>query len=98
MFKTDNKLNNLVVKGKDKLSKGRQHNVIYYIKCKTKNCKKSYIGRTTRALEKRVKEHKDNCKKPPDEYTVVTKHRDQDHEFDWERVLILVTVKLTSTN
>ena len=49
----------------------------------------SYVGRTTRALEKRTKKHRYNVKKDPNEYTVITKHRLRDHEFDWDKVNIL---------
>ena len=88
IFKINNKLNNIIVKGKDNLSKSKQHNVIYKINCKSDNCKKSYIGQTKRALEIRIKEHRNNYKLP--NHKVITTHMlEEKHEFDWENVKLL---------
>ena len=90
IHKIDDKLDFIVKKGKDKLSTSRQHNVVYQIKCKTKNCHLSYIGQTKRALETRMKEHKNNWKLDHDKWSVVSDHRLlYDHEFDWEKIKIL---------
>ena len=82
VFKTTNKLNNIIKKGKDKLKREDQHNVIYKINCK--NCDKCYIGQTYRRLQKRVNEHKS--------YTsgVIANHRlSKTHDMNWEKVQIL---------
>ena len=47
---------------------------------------KSYIGRMTKAFEKRTKEHWDNVKKEPQDHTIITKHLLVDHEIHWENV------------
>ena len=73
-----------MVKGKDKLNKDGKHNVIYQIKCQTEDCQESYIGRTTKTLETKMREHRSNIRKQyPNEHTVVTKHW-----FDWDNITI----------
>ena len=53
-----NKLNKLVVLGKDKTNKLEQTNVVYEFSCKY--CDVRYIGETKRALNKRISEHRNN--------------------------------------
>ena len=53
-----NKLNKLVVLGKNKTNKLEQTNVVYELSCK--DCDARYIGETERALNKRISEHRNN--------------------------------------
>lgn len=86
--KTSNKFSSLVKKGKDKLEKVRQHEVIYKIGCNT--CNKSYIGQTKRAFETRIKEHRNNTKLSEDKHNVITKHRlETGHDMNWDNCQIL---------
>ena len=86
--KITNKLNIFVKRGKDKIKKEDQHNVVYKIECN--NCNSNYIGETQRALATRTKKHKDNIGHDPKMYNVISKHRlDNDHEIKWDKVKIL---------
>lgn len=86
--KMNNKLSSVVQKGKDKLVKFRNHDVIYKISCN--NCDKSYIGQIKRALEARVKEHKNNIKSSRDKHNVISKHRaSSGHDMKWDNCQIL---------
>ena len=81
VYKTTNKLNNIIKQGKDKLKQEDQHNVIYKINCK--NCDKCYIGQTYRSLKKCVSEHKSY------KTGVIANHRLQKtHDMDWGKVQI----------
>ena len=42
---------------KDRVSSNQKKDLIYHWKCKADGCSSSYIGETSRALGKRVKEH-----------------------------------------
>lgn len=86
--KISNKLNTIVKKGKDKLPKTRNHEVIYKINCN--DCDKSYIGQTYRALEIRVKEHQNNIRQSRDKYNVISEHRtNTGHDMKWDNYQIL---------
>jgi len=82
------KLDCIIKKGKDKLDKKRNTNVVYKIDCK--DCEKVYIGQTKRHLETRVKEHKNNIRNASGNFSVVTNHRlSSNHEFKWDEPIIL---------
>ena len=42
---------------KDKISNDQKKDLVYHWECKADGCNSSYIGETSRALGKRVKEH-----------------------------------------
>jgi len=82
------KLNNIIIKGKDKLDTKLNTGVVYKINCM--HCDKAYIGQTKRHLETRIKEHRSNIKKPTGSYSVVTNHRlSENHDFKWDEPTIL---------
>ena len=85
--KIGNKLNNVVIKAKDKIPTLEQTNVVYKINCK--KCPKIYIGETKREVQCRMSDHQKDINKDPKFHSVVTKHRNNGHEFDWNRVEIL---------
>jgi len=54
-------IRSLLVHPKDKIEKGKTCGVVYQIPCS--NCNKVYIGETSRQLDTRCKEHKDDVQK-----------------------------------
>ena len=54
-FSTINKLNSIIILGKDKNVKYNNANVVYKINCN--NCNASYVAQTSRRLNVRIKEH-----------------------------------------
>ena len=56
VFSTINKLNSIIILGKDKNVKYNNANVVYKINCN--NCNASYVGQTSRRLNVRIKSHK----------------------------------------
>ena len=56
-FKGVNNLKSLLMHPKDKISTNQKKDLVYHWECKADGCKSSYIGETSRALGKRVKEH-----------------------------------------
>ena len=88
-YKIKNKLSSIVKKGKDKLDKGDQHNVVYKIACI--NCEMVYIGETKRTLKTRIKEHRDNINLTnSDNHNAITLHRiEKGHDMNWDNVKIL---------
>lgn len=82
-----NKLNIFIKVHKDSLSNEHKTNVVYKINCL--DCDASYIGQTKRQLITRIKEHRSNINNPSANLTVVTEHRLEGHEFDWDNVSIL---------
>jgi hypothetical protein len=66
----------------------KQTEIVYEIDCV--HCNSCYIGQTKRHLETRIKEHRNDIKKPVNNHSVVTKHRlSQNHDFDWHNPKIL---------
>ena len=59
--KPTNKLRDLLVHPKDKLSACEKSNVVYEVPCK--NCQSVYIGETGRLLSIRIKEHSEDVNK-----------------------------------
>lgn len=53
------------------------------------NCNASYEGQTGRQLATRIKEHRSNKKYSVESLLVVSLHRLDDHDFDWDNILIL---------
>ena len=56
-FKGVNTLKSLLIHPKDKISTDQKKDIVYHWECKADGCNSSYIGETSRALGKRVKEH-----------------------------------------
>ena len=56
-FKGVNTLKSMLMHPKDKISSDQKKDLVYHWKCKADGCNSSYIGETSRALSKRVKEH-----------------------------------------
>ena len=78
-----NKLNKLVVLGKDKTNKLEQTNVVYEFSCK--DCDARHIGETKHALNKRISEHRNN----KNEKAVVHVHKSTyKHDSDFDSVNI----------
>ena len=89
IYKVGNKLNSIVKRGKEKLNKINQHNVVYKIDCD--NCDSCYIGETKRAVGIRIKEHRQNINlTDSDKHNVVTLHRiNTGHNMKWDEFKIL---------
>ena len=80
-----NKLTNVIKLGKDAFDKWEKTGIVYKFNCK--DCPKSYVGESKRALRTRIKEHRDFANKN----TVVAEHIKNGHDFDWENVEIVDT-------
>ena len=72
-FKPSKTIRNVLVKPKDKDSKGQKCGIIYHIKCAEPTCSDSYVGETGRTLAERTSEHS----KPPS--ALHMHHTDQGH-------------------
>jgi len=86
-FTIPNTLNIFIKTGKDNIDGSSRCNVVYRIDCQ--DCKASYVGQTKRRLATRIKEHKNDINKKSGTLSVISTHRLQNHEFDWEGVHIL---------
>ena len=56
-FKGVNTLKSLLMHPKDKISTNQKKDIVYHWECQADGCNSSYIGKTSRALGERVKEH-----------------------------------------
>lgn len=83
---SQNKLDNIIKVHKDSIPKEKLRGVVYQIKCK--DCESAYVGQTKRQLATRIKEHHNNLRHNT-ALSVVSQHRLQGHEFDWQHVNIL---------
>ena len=73
---------------KDKIPLSKNSNIVYSIPCM--GCNQSYIGQTSRLLERRVYEHRRNIFLPPLQHTALTKHSMEfDHRFDFNNVKVV---------
>lgn len=80
-------LNRVIKKGKDKVNKNDQVNVVYKVNCN--DCDASYVGESKRGVGVRVSEHKRDSKKAHKE-TPFFKHMvATEHTFDFEGSQIL---------
>lgn len=87
VFKNNNRLDQIIKKQKDTIPTHRTHDVIYMLECE--DCDAKYVGQTSRALETRIKEHKNNIKHF-DRHTTISKHIvENDHNINWEHPKIL---------
>jgi len=86
-FTIPNTLNIFVKTGKDKIDRSSRCNVVYKIDCQ--NCDASYVGQIKRRLTTRIREHKNDINKKSGTLSVISSHRLQNHEFDWDDVHIL---------
>jgi hypothetical protein len=81
MFKANNTIQNFF-SYKDKIDKDLRSNIIYTVQCL--DCKKNYIGKTTRHFYTRKHEHM------TDKESTVFKHfNETKHQMDWENMEIL---------
>jgi len=86
-FTIPNTLNIFIKTDKDRIKRSGQCNVVYKIDCK--NCEASYVGQTKRRLTTRIREHRNDINKKSGIPSIITIHRLQDHDFDWNNVHIL---------
>lgn len=95
--KTNACLHNVFTKIKEKIPTNKRTDVIYEIPClgtgePDSTCKLSYVGQTKQFLEKRLKNHKNDLKKPTISFpkTAVVQHfHDLGHYPDFENARIL---------
>ncbi|KAJ8684157.1 hypothetical protein QAD02_019949 [Eretmocerus hayati] len=91
IFKSNNKFDEFIRLGKDKLNHEDRTHVVYELNCL--QCPKSYVGQTKRQLKKRVKEHRNNLTSSSQEPNVLSLHKieHEGHDFDWNNPNILDT-------
>jgi len=61
--------------------------VVYKISCK--NYDATYVGQTKRQLRTRILEHQKDIKKKTGTHSVISHHRIENHNFNWEDITIL---------
>jgi len=86
-FTVKNKLNTVVKLHKDSLAKMHQSNIVYKLCCN--NCEASYVDQTKRQLMTRIKEHEKNINQRDEDLNVISLHKLQGHEFNWNEAIIL---------
>ncbi|XP_011858314.1 PREDICTED: uncharacterized protein LOC105555883 [Vollenhovia emeryi] len=87
-FSASKKLDLLIRKGKDRIADPNRTELVYQLNCV--DCDAIYISQTKRHVVTRINEHRNDIKKPVDNHSVVSKHRNlAGHEFDWSNPLIL---------
>ena len=72
-------LNNL---GNDPIPKRKKSCIVYKINCK--DCKMSYTGQSSRALDKRIAEHMADCKYNRDRSALVMHMKNTGHKFNFD--------------
>ena len=82
-----NKLRSFIKVHKDKLPLMSHQNVVYKISCN--DCDASYVGQTKRLLKTRINEHRAHIRKNTAQQSVISNHRLQNHEFNWDDIEIL---------
>jgi len=86
-FTVPRRLDNIIKKGKDRLTDSQLTEIVYKLNCK--DCDKVYIGQTKRHLGTRVREHLNNIKNTSN-FSVVTNHRlSFNHDFEWNKPNVL---------
>lgn len=93
LFAVLKKLDKVIKKRKDNLSKLKKTEVVYKINCK--DCNASYIGQTKWHLETRIKQHRNDIKKHESNHSVVSKHRIEFKHNFWSEPDILHSEKHT---
>lgn len=94
-FKTENKVNKLFTKLKDKTNKDDKSNIVYQIPCSgdgTNNCNKVYVGTTKNKLKTRLATHKSEHKRNnnSEPKTALAAHcRKHGHTADFNNIKIL---------
>jgi GIY-YIG catalytic domain len=79
-YRNEGKLSDLLGSTKDKILEEGEKSGIYQIKCS--KCDVSYIGQTKRKMKTRIKEHHEDCSKPPLEEKPMPKHAiENNHPF-----------------
>ncbi|KYN21863.1 hypothetical protein ALC57_05757 [Trachymyrmex cornetzi] len=87
-YRPINRLSSIIKTGKDIIKKEDQSNVVYKINCQ--DCESTYIGQTKRKLRTRIKEHKNDYKKPMNNLSVVSRHiLEFNHAMDWDNTNIV---------
>ena len=89
VFSTINKLNNVIVLGKDREEKYNKNNVVYKINCK--NCEATYVGQTGRRLNIRIKEHRKKYLDKDDKSSIFAHPENNNHTIDFDNIKILDT-------
>ena len=56
-FKGVNTLKSLLMHPKDKVPISKKKDIVYHWRCQADGCSSSYVGKTSRSLGERVKEH-----------------------------------------
>ena len=80
-------IGSILKKPKDKFDYDLSTSVVYKINCK--NCKKRYIGQTSRTLRSRTKEHK-RAALTCDKNSLLARHcMKNNHEFDFNNVKVI---------
>ena len=86
-FRTARTIRSEITRVKDPLPMEKQSMVVYQVPC---SCGQSYIGKTIRRLESRLKEHKDACSRGLLEKLAIAEHVwRNDHPVDWSDTQIL---------
>ena len=89
VFSMNNKLNSIIVLGKDKNLKLNNSNVIYKINCD--NCNASYVGQTCRRLGVRIKEHQRKYREEDKNSSLFIHKTENNHTINFHNVKILDT-------
>lgn len=85
-YQNEGKLAALLGSTKDKITDDGEKSGIYQIQCA--NCDVKYIGQTKRKMKTRIKEHFEDCKKPPNEEKPMAKHAiENSHVFGEVKLL-----------
>ncbi|XP_072174675.1 uncharacterized protein [Diadema setosum] len=89
-FKPHNSLRRKLVHVKDKISKEKQRNLVYGVRCEQEDCQDFYIGETQQSLKARMSQHRrpSSVDFNPDS-AVYTHLKEKGHSFNTKDVVIL---------
>lgn len=82
-----------MAKRKDKISKEDKHSIVYQIPCN--DCTLTYIGQTSKKLNTRLDQHKNDCtnrkRLQPNKTALAHHHHSNRHNFNFDNTKILDT-------
>ena len=88
-YKPWNTLRQELVRVKDTIPKEKRANVVYGVRCGSKDCQECYVGETKQALGTRMNQHRRPSSNPAQTSAVYTHLKSAGHAFSLENIVVL---------